>query len=155
MSDFRDVLAGLRREAARTIAGNIAPLIQIASGQAPTLAARQPWNLPAKYEAAKRIAAETLAAHHGWNDAGDAQRHAELSRRMTSEIGPVSASLIGIEHEIEGAMQGQPWPEATMDLMNNAKGIRAGLSGRPVDPRRLQNEPISPALGAAQYERGW
>lgn len=136
---FDDAWRGLRREAARQITGNLFALAQASRGQG---SPRQPWNLPAKLGALERMRDEVGAAHPGHNDAGDAGRHAELSRRMTDELGPVSSALVGLQHEIEGVLfGGQPLAEAEMDLHNNDEGLRAGLAGRPVEARRLRNAP--------------
>ena len=125
---------------------------------------KQWWNLPAKYKAAERIKGEMLRDYPGRNDAGDAARHAELSRRMTAEIDPMTASVAGWAHEAENLLPPLPprvtrqlpeglrahiednwhaegWPELRMDLHNNAVGVDAGLHGRPIDPRKLQTRP--------------
>lgn len=116
---------------------------------------KQWWNVPAKYAAAKRIKEEILRDYPGHDDAGDARRHAELSRRMASEIDPITALLAGVTHEIDNTMppwftqwphadqnwHGQRWPERNMDLHNNAEGLRAAAERRPVNPRNLQTLP--------------
>ncbi|MDB5476494.1 MAG: hypothetical protein JWP49_2005 [Phenylobacterium sp.] len=128
------------------------------------------WNLPAKYDAAAQIKDEVLRDYPGWNDAGDARRHAELSRRLDSEIDPLTAMAAGYAHEIENTIpgswqrfappalreharqnwHGQPPSEAMMDLRNNVEGRRAAEQGRSVDPRGLQVSPdAAPPAGAA------
>jgi hypothetical protein len=104
----------------------------------------------------------------GHNNAGDAFRHAELSRRLADEIDPLTSYVAGVTHEIDNsipaswvpsapdpasrlapmleplhrhAMQnwhGQGLPETMMDLRNNAEGRRAASEGRVVDVHRLQ-----------------
>ncbi|WP_340647526.1 hypothetical protein [Phenylobacterium sp.] len=108
------------------------------------------WDIAGKFKAGRRIADEELARHTGHhNDQGDADRHAQWSRRMANETGPAFSTLVGLGHELEGSAprwlggKGQPLSEATMDLMNNAQGVRAAQRGRPIDPARLQNRPLS------------
>ncbi|HET6974814.1 MAG TPA: RHS repeat-associated core domain-containing protein [Pyrinomonadaceae bacterium] len=93
------------------------------------------------YDRAGQIANEELINHPGHNDAGDAMRHAEWSRRMRCEIGPFTAWSSGVGHEIDNLFEGAPLEEIIMDLHNNAEGRRAGGQSRPVDPNNLQNSP--------------
>lgn len=109
------------------------------------------WDIGGKFKAARRIADEELARHAGHhNDQGDADRHAQWSRRMADETGPVFSTVVGFGHELEGSAprwlggRGQPLSEATMDLINNAQGVRASQQGRSIDPSQLQDRPISP-----------
>lgn len=109
------------------------------------------WDIAGKLKAARRIADEELERHTGHhNDQGDADRHAQWSRRMANETGPVFSTLVGFGHELEGSApswlggRGQPLSEATMDLINNAQGVRASQQGRSIDPSKLQDRPISP-----------
>jgi hypothetical protein len=136
--------------------------------------AQQWWNVPAKYEAAKRIEREILARFPSHNDAGDALRHAELSRRLATEIGPVSSAIAGFTHELENSIgspppgaldwlpprvkehiqrnwRGQGQPERDMDLHNNLEGLRAAARGQPVDPGQLQVKPVARQARPARY----
>ncbi|WP_395671648.1 hypothetical protein [Phenylobacterium sp.] len=133
---------------------------------------KQWWNLPAKYEAAKRIKAG-MRGFAGHNDAGDAMRHAELSRRLAAEIDPLTAYLAGVSHEIDNSVpvwaqryappflreharenwHGQAPSEGLMDLRNNAEGRWAARDGRPVDARRLQASPGGQIPDEAPYQR--
>jgi hypothetical protein len=174
MSGADDWLERLRGGAQQTIAGNALTSALIAAGKAID-PARRWWNLPAKYAAADRIKNEVLQKYPGWNNAGDALRHAELSRRMADEIGPVTSAVAGLAHELENTIpapssdrlkgappwgrdhiqsnwHGQRRPEWDMDLHNNAAGIRAALLGRPVDPASLQTRPNYGGLPPQPYE---
>ena len=75
----------------------------------------------------------------------DAWRHAEWSRRMAQEFGPVIAYMIGLGHEVvdnggaylAGNLPGNPSlgrfiSEGLMDLRNNRLGVFHGAT--PVDP---------------------
>jgi RHS repeat-associated protein len=95
------------------------------------------------YDRARQIGLEELARHRGHNDADDAMRHAEWSRRMRCEIGPFTAWSSGVGHEIGDLFHGMPWSESMMDLHNNAEGRQAGSEGRPVDPGRLVTSPTN------------
>lgn len=147
---------------------------------------RQWWNLPAKHAKAKEIAAEerrrsiesaVAAGERAHNSRFDAQRHAEWSRRMASEIDPLSARVFGAIHELEGSLPSpetlrargapgwlqnlarsrewhdQPAAEALMDVRNNAEGRRAAAEGRPVNPANLQTRPGTPAAGNPAYRQ--
>ena len=133
---------------------------------------KQWWNLPAKYEAARRIKDETLRQYPGWNNPGDATRHAELSRRKASEIDPVTAYVASATHELDNSFpadwarfapgflkaharenwHGQPAAERLMDERNNAEGRRAAREHRSVAPRRLQTGPDGPVPPGAPYQ---
>jgi hypothetical protein len=151
---------------------------QAALARAPRKPQQQWWNIPAKYEAAKRIKGEVLESYPGRNDAGDAMRHAELSRRMATEIDPVTSTLAGLFHEIDNSIpekyvQAMPpgplrrharenwWgpndAERDMDLHNNREGLRAAREGRAVNPANLRlapaPTPTPPLLGPSRYER--
>lgn len=163
--DEEGYMDDVRRQARRAILKGDEMLNGItARGQAP---AKQWWNVPAKYHAAKTIKDEMLSRFPGWNNAGDAQRHAELSRRMAVEIDPITAAAAGYAHELDNSIPSQasrlipPWlpqlheharqnwrgqgaPEMKMDLRNNAEGRRAARSGRPVNPANLQTAPQAP-----------
>lgn len=109
---------------------------------------KQWWNLPAKIEAGRHIAREEARPRHH-NDHEDGMRHANWSRRMATEIGPVFSALAGVEHEIENTLptwaggDGLPPSEAAMDLVNNFEGLTAWASDRPVNPTRIRDSPIS------------
>jgi hypothetical protein len=108
------------------------------------------WNLPAKVDAAREVFESGKRMIPGWNDAGDAMRHAEASRRLSEAAGPIFTSVVGVGHELVDSIptylggHGQPRPERDMDLHNNAEGIQAAKEGRPVDPANLQLAPIYP-----------
>lgn len=182
MGAFDTWLNGLRDQAQRMIGANAVVLgnpygtasAAPSGDSAPKTPAQEFWNLPAKYAAAKRIKGEVLAAYPGWNNAGDAARHAELSRRMATEIDPVTAAAAGLAHELDNTIpaipdalihlvpgplrrhaeenwHGQRRPEWDMDMHNNAEGIWAALNRRPVDPRNLQTSPAGPQPGPEPY----
>lgn len=143
MSEFEGCLSTLRANVDRVSKRNARAGI----GARPLA----PWDIAGKYKAAQRIAGEELARHAGHhNDRGDANRHFEWSRRMANETGPVFSTLVGLGHELEGSAprwlggRGQPLSEATMDLINNAQGVRSSQQGRQIDPSRLQDRPLSP-----------
>lgn len=174
MADYDEVMNGLRAQARQVIGRNALTLAPYEAR--PTRAATPPekqwWNFAAKYDAAKRIKAEVLRDYPGWNDDGDALRHAELSRRLASEVDPVTAYLAGGSHEIDNTIpeswqtfappflkehakdnwHGQGKAERLMDLRNNAEGRRAAAERRPVDPTRLQTRPGDAAPTAAPYQ---
>ena len=107
------------------------------------LAAGDWWDVPANIGKAKEIAVEevTKRGKGNHNNEGDAMRHAEWSRRMAQEIGPVTSWAVGVGHEVEGLFKGQPWGEAMMDIHNNAEGRSAASEKRPVDRSKLQKQP--------------
>ena len=107
------------------------------------LAAGDWWDVPANIGRAKKIAVEevTKRGRGNHNNEGDAMRHAEWSRRMAEEIGPVTSWAVGVGHEVEGLFKGQPWGEAMMDIHNNAEGRSAASERRPVDRSKLQKQP--------------
>lgn len=87
---------------------------------------------------AKLIADEVRSDRPGHNNMGDAQRHAEWSRRMYEEINPITSILVGYGHELDGLIYGeQPINEMLMDLHNNAVGRAAAASGVPIDQSEL------------------
>ncbi|MGA0604950.1 DUF6973 domain-containing protein [Phenylobacterium sp. VNQ135] len=110
---------------------------------------QQFWNVPAKLAHARQ-----RRAGDPHNDELDAMRHARWSQRMTSEIDPITAFLVGGAHELEGRLRNQPRDEELMDLRNNAEGRRAALEGRPIDPRRLQLNVRGPAGVGTAYPQG-
>ncbi len=152
------------------------PQDYVALARAPRLAPeKQWWNLPAKLRRAEQIAnqekarasAEAAAAlSDPRNTMFDAKRHARWSQRMTREIDPTTAALVGYGHEaqnlLEGAAQAglhqaRPWrydsldnpfprmsqtfDEIQMDLHNNSAGRRAGREGRGIADRDLRTLP--------------
>jgi hypothetical protein len=175
MASYEEVMDGLRAKVQQVIGQNAVALAQHGGG--PQIKPRVPpekqwWNLPAKYHAAERIKAEVLRDYPGWNNAGDAARHAELSRRMASEIDPLTSYVAGVAHEIDNTIpgswarfapgfmkahaeenwHGQDKAERDMDLRNNAEGRRAAAEHRPVDPARLQDSPNGPPAPGAPYQ---
>ncbi len=90
-----------------------------------------------RYKQAKQIASEMLDAHPGVDDMGDARRHAEWSRRMTSEIGRGRAWLYGTGWEIKGWFEEGDLEATMMDLENNATGRRAGAKCREIKDDEL------------------
>lgn len=113
--------------------------------------AKQWWNLPAKFRAADEISKEEEAK--AWaasdpfpphNNAADAMRHAETSRRLAVGAGPLFSHVAGAGHELKNILiDGMPLRESAMDLRNNAEGLRAASDGRAVRRENLQ-----PRLGA-------
>ena len=103
------------------------------------------WDVPANLNRAIEIGNEELRKRGkgNHNNSGDAMRHAEWSRRMAEEIGPVTSWIAGTANEAKGLLHGQPWGEAMMDLHNNAEGRAAAKEKRPVDKSRLKNTPHS------------
>jgi len=100
------------------------------------------WDFPANIDRAREIAAEELAKRpSGHNNAEDAMRHAEWSRRMAEETNQFTACAVGFEHEIEGWLKGQDWAEGLMDIHNNSEGRKADSENRPVDPNKLYKRP--------------
>ncbi len=116
--------------------------------------AKQWWNLPAKFDAVQPIRLQEEMIYPGRNNHSDAMRHAEWSRRMAEEIDPGFSRAVGIGHEITGMfphrdpaakgwLPGQRLSEARMDMINNTEGIRSWQEGRPIDPKRLADQPVS------------
>lgn len=109
------------------------------------------WDLPANYGRAREIANEEYAnwaGHH--NDAGDAMRHYEWSRRTTAETNSFTSFTAGWAHEIEyffrrGAMPASQYlRESQMDVNNNALGRNAGRNGSGMMcPSNLTTQPGS------------
>lgn len=58
----------------------------------------------------------------GWNDQGDARRHAYLSGIFTIEWGATDAEGLTTAHEVSGLSNGNPHNEIVMDLENNSRG---------------------------------
>ena len=148
----RNVLSTLRDAAGAMISRNLAHLGVSSPGATPPPAPprRIPmWDLPAKWTASQRIAwdEKRLHAPHQ-NDLDDAKRHAEWAQRSSNVAGPVFTTAAGIAHEIKNMLppaiggDGQPFPEAIMDLHNNAEGVRAFQEGRPINPQRLLDQPF-------------
>jgi len=109
-------------------------------------------NLQMQIEQAKKIAYEEREKRpSGHNDGVDAMRHAEWNRRMTTEINPATACAVGIQHEVEGLTNVQPFAEAFMDLYNNTQGIMAGVNGVTVDSSSLFNLNESPLSGYMDF----
>ena len=115
--------------------------------------AKQWWNLPAKFDAELAIRSQEELVHQGRNNHDDAMRHAEWSRRMAEEIDPGFSRIVGIGHEFTGmfphddpdtkrGLSGQRLSEARMDMISNAEGIRSWQEGRPIDPKRLADQPV-------------
>lgn len=161
-------IEALKAKAARTVADNALAL----AGLTPTLRpmaveerAGRWWDLPAKYDYAKQVYGEELRKWPGHNDASDAMRHAEASRRIAENAGQFAAEAAGFGHEManwrrtllthgspggpyersEIPPPGQNLDEMNMDLRNNAEGRRAARERRPVDPRNLQERLITPS----------
>ena len=151
----------------------LTPEEQAMMARAPRLSpAHEFWNFPAKIAAAERIKSDVLRDYPGWNNAGDAMRHAELSRRMATEIDPLFSRVAGAAHEIENTIpsgwvrfapgfmkeharenwHGQGTPERLMDERNNAEGRLAAREHRPVDPTHLQTSPDGPVPPGAPYQ---
>ena len=103
------------------------------------------------YSKARQIAQQELAKNTGHNDASDARRHSEWSRRMYDEIGPFTAWSTGIGYELKGLWDGQPLNECRMDLHNNQEGRDAASDGRSVDPGNLITSPTGPNPGYNPY----
>ncbi|MBN1493422.1 MAG: RHS repeat-associated core domain-containing protein, partial [Candidatus Omnitrophica bacterium] len=90
---------------------------------------------------AREIARRLLKEFNTHNDIGDALRHAEWSRQMAAEINQLTAYVVGVGHEIENMIQGQPINEMRMDLHNNAEGRRAAQENRSIDVDNLVSNP--------------
>ncbi|MEO8113915.1 MAG: hypothetical protein ABI655_06015 [Phenylobacterium sp.] len=174
MESYDEAMDRLRAGAQQLIGRNALALAQHGAGPQSGPAnppEKQWWNIPAKLHAAERIKADVLRDYPGWNDAGDAARHAELSRRMASEIDPAFSHLAGVAHEVENTIPSswvkfappflqdhakQNWhsqdrAERLMDDRNNAEGRAAAREHRPVDPARLQTSPNGPLPEGAPY----
>jgi hypothetical protein len=92
--------------------------------------------------AARKIAREEIEKRpDAHNDAEDAMRHAEASRRVVEEVNIPSALIMGYGHELDNLAEGAPINEVLMDLHNNAVGRAAGAAGHPVDPGKLITDP--------------
>jgi hypothetical protein len=140
LMEFADLAPGA--DDARTFADpSQAPT---SSADSPGSEARSPWDprqyLP-DYGRAREIADEELELHHGHNDADDALRHADWSRRMQTEIGPFTSWSAGTLHEVDNLLHGGPWRESMMDLHNNAEGRSAASQNRSIDPNNLRINP--------------
>ena len=99
-------------------------------------------NAAATAQKAEQIHQEGLAKHHGHNDAGDAMRHAETSRRISEALSPEAAFVLGALNELKGLfLWGEPQDERIMDFHNNREGRTAFREGRPVNPTNLQVQP--------------
>jgi hypothetical protein len=107
------------------------------------------WNLPEVYNRMKEIEKEEREKNTGHNDASDAQRHAETSRRIAEEFGQAAALAAGYGHEANNLYQGHHGlHEAKMDEHNNAEGREAAKEGRQINPKNLMTQPPStPASG--------
>ena len=105
------------------------------------------WDLPANYSYAHQTGTQLKNQMPGWNDAGDAARHAEWNRLMAQNTNLFTAWTTGVGHEITGLINGQSLSEALMDLHNNSIGRNAGSSGSAVNPLDLV---ISPG-GISKY----
>lgn len=166
----QDVLSRLRDAASATIARNLKHFGRYGGDGGPDARASDrstvpAWNIPAKLDAAHRIADDEKRLHVGHhNDLGDAERHAEWSKRMADDLGPGFSTAVGIAHEIQETPpswlggRGQPLSEMVMDLHNNAEGVRASRGGREINPEHLMDHPLIPSAWARQrsqtYRRG-
>lgn len=111
------------------------------------------WDFGGKYRAAERIMEEERQRRGGTNDFGDGIRHAEASRRLADETGPVFATIAGAGHEVANLLRDElPLSESVMDMINNAEGVSASVHRRSVDPAKIQRIPIS-LRAAAEKER--
>ncbi|MFH2138614.1 MAG: RHS repeat-associated core domain-containing protein [Candidatus Omnitrophota bacterium] len=89
---------------------------------------------------AEQIGLEVLSDNNGWNDAGDAYRHALWNKRMVEEINLETALVVGAGYELKATYLfpiKQPIHEMCMDLWNNFEGINAGLQNRPINRSHL------------------
>ena len=66
----------------------------------------------------------------GWNDEGDAFRHAFMQASQTINWTPWGANIIGSGHEKIGDLNNQDPRESNMDSWNNAVGREIGLEVR-------------------------
>ena len=83
---------------------------------------------------------------------------------MADTLGPNFSTVVGLGHEIqesvphwnerEQAIVRQPLSEASMDLFNNAEGVRASRAGRQIDPHRLRMRPDLGGIGASRIYEG-
>jgi RHS repeat-associated protein len=101
------------------------------------------WDFPANYQRADEIAKEELAKRpRAHNNAEDARRHAEWSRRVQDETNTFTAWSAGVGHELVNIVRdGSPINEVIMDLHNNAEGRTAARQERNIDPGRLMISP--------------
>lgn len=139
-------LAPARRNAATQAGQNARIMTGVVDPSTASLnqRAKRWWDIPAKVAVGERIANEEKARHVGHhNDARDALRHAEWSRRMADEVGPVFSTVVGVEHELEGLMRFQPLSESVMDMINNGEGVASSVARRPIDRSTLQEAPVS------------
>jgi hypothetical protein len=93
------------------------------------------------YPRLDQIYNEELAKHPGHNGISDAVRHAEASRRVYDEFGPLIAWSSGAGHEALDWLMGSPFRETLMDLHNNMEGRAAAREGRPINPGNLRVNP--------------
>jgi hypothetical protein len=101
------------------------------------------------------IAQEELlkwSGHH--NDVGDAMRHAEWSNRMSTEVGVSTALVVGVGHELDGMIHGQPAAEFYMDMNNNREGRHAAEEQRPINTANLITNTDSADANKKQYVGG-
>ena len=164
-------IEALKAKTAQAVADNARAL----AGLTPTLRlmpleerAGRWWDVPAKYDYAKQVYGEELRKWPGHNDASDAMRHAEASRRIAENAGQLAAQTAGLGHEMVNWRRtllthgpsggpyersriptpGQNLDEMNMDFRNNAEGRRAAQEHRPNDPRNLQTLPLTPTYTA-------
>lgn len=93
------------------------------------------WKGISEVQALSEKAATYLETHKtginpgvGYNDAGDAFRHAFASAKLTQQYGEATASVLGSLHEYHGNFKGQPDKECGMDMWNNKMGREIGKS---------------------------
>ena len=116
MADARDheaLRAAVNDQIKRNVKAGMGPVAPTGLGAA-TLA---PWDIVVKFKAGRRIADEEKARHSGHHtDQGDADHHAELSRGMANETGPVFSTLVGWGHELpRGIVQSAPRQKEASD----------------------------------------
>ncbi len=81
---------------------------------------------------------ELHGGKNGLNDLSDAQRHANGMKRITEEIGPGTAAMVGTGHEIKNVVSdGQSLDQTLMDMGNNIHGISSGITGNPINDSDL------------------
>ena len=173
MAGPRDMLSLLRGPAQQAIARNAVALDGGAPTTLEDRAKRW-WDFPAKHELSYRIhddelrrsieEARAAGLPNAHNNRFDAMRHARWSQRSAQATGPLFTAAAGVGNELDNLRQsieahhgvqgpydhshvptpGETLDEMGMDMHNNLKGLKAALSGHPIDPRQLKSFPTQP-----------
>jgi hypothetical protein len=73
---------------------------------------------------------------------------------MSTEVGVSTALAVGVGHEIDGMIHGQPAAELYMDMNNNREGRRSAEEHRPIDTGNLITNADSAEANKKQYVGG-